>query len=148
MLDLNDKKGLVVGIANERSIAYGCAKLFRLAGAELAVTYLNDKAKNYVAPLAEKLPASLILPLDVQDDAQMDAVFEAIGKKWGKLDFLLHSIAYAPKTDLQGRVTDCSKEGFLKAMDISCHSFMRMARRAEPLIKKGGSLLTVSYYGA
>lgn len=146
-LDLKGRKGLIVGIANEKSIAYGCARVFRKAGAELAVTYLRDKAEPYVRPLAEKLDAQVILPLDVQDDIQMQALFSAIDKQWGKLDFLLHSIAFAPKADLQGRVTDCSKEGFLKAMDISCHSFMRMAKLAKPLMKDGGSLLTVSYMG-
>lgn len=147
MIDLNNKKGLVVGIANDKSIAYGCARAFRQAGAELAVTYQNEKAGPYVRPLASTLEAPIILPLDVQDDAQMSALFTAISERWGKLDFLLHSIAYAPKADLQGRVTDCSKEGFAKAMDISCHSFMRMAKLAEPLMKNGGSLLTVSYMG-
>lgn len=148
LLDLNGKRGLVIGIANEQSIAYGCARLFRQADAELAVTYLNEKAKPYVAPLAERLQAALLLPCDVQDTAQMDAVFNAVAQKWGTLDFLLHSIAFAPKQDLHGRVVDCSPEGFLKAMDISCHSFIRMARRAEPLMKQGGSLLTVSYMGS
>lgn len=147
-LDLTGKKGLIVGIANEKSIAWGCAKAFRQAGAELAVTYLNAKAEPYVRPLAEQIQAPLILPCDVQDNAQLEAVFESIAQKWGRLDFLLHSIAFAPKEDLQGRVTDSSVEGFLKAMDISCHSFLRMAKLAEPLMKEGGSLLTVSYYGA
>lgn len=148
MIDLKDKKGLVVGIANDKSIAYGCACAFHQAGAELAVTFQNEKAKPYVRPLAEKLEAAIIMPLDVQDDAQMSAVFAAIQNHWGKLDFLLHSIAYAPKADLQGRVTDCSKEGFAKAMDISCHSFMRLAKMAETLMKNGGSMLTVSYMGS
>lgn len=147
-INLKGKKGLVVGIANEKSIAYGCARLFHEAGAELAVTYLNGKAEPYVRPLAEGLQASIILPCDVQNDTQMRAVFEAMVQRWSRLDFLLHSIAYAPKADLQGRVTDCSKEGFLKAMDISCHSFLRMAKLAEPLMKDGGSLLTVSYMGS
>lgn len=148
MIDLEHKKGLVVGIANEKSIAYGCASAFKQAKAELAVTYLNAKAEPFVRPLAKKLEAPIILPLDVEEDAQMTAVFRAIGERWGKLDFLLHSIAYAPKTDLQGRVTDCSKQGFARTMDISCHSFIRMAKLAEPLMKSGGSLLTVSYMGS
>ncbi len=146
-IDLNGKVGLVLGIANDHSIAYGCARRFHAAGAELAVTYLNDKAEPHVRPLAEALAAPIIIPCDVQDDAQLDAVFERIAQHWGRLDFVLHSIAYAPKADLHGRVTDCSREGFLKAMDISCHSFMRMAHRAEPLMQAGGSLLTVSYMG-
>jgi enoyl-[acyl-carrier protein] reductase I len=148
ILDLNGKKGLIVGIANANSIAYGCARIFHQAGAELAITYLNDKAESYVRPLAEKLAATMIMPCDVQDDAQMHAVFDTIQQQWGALDFLLHSIAFAPKDDLHGRVTDCSKDGFLMAMDISCHSFIRMAKRAEPLMTKGGSLLTVTYMGA
>ena len=147
ILDLNGKKGLIVGIANEHSIAYGCASVFREAGAELGITYANAKAEPYVRPLAEKL-ASLILPCDVQDEAQMQAVFTAITKKWGTFDFLLHSIAFAPKIDLQGRVTDCSLAGFATAMDISCHSFIRMAKLAEPLMNNGGSLLTVTYMGS
>lgn len=146
-IDLTGRKGLVVGIADARSVAYGCARRFREAGAELAVTYLNAKAEVYVRPLAEAVDAPVILPLDVQDDAQMEQVFDTVARRWGRLDFLLHSIAFAPQADLQGRVTDCSREGFLKAMDISCHSFMRMAKFAEPLMKNGGSLLTVSYMG-
>lgn len=146
-IDLTSKKGLIIGIANDQSIAYGCARVFRQAGAELAVTYLNEKAESYVRPLANDLSAPIILPCDVQDDSQLQAVFDTIARKWEELDFLLHSIAFAPKVDLQGRFTDCSKAGFLQAMDISCHSFIRMAKLAEPLMKKGGSLLTVSYMG-
>lgn len=145
---LKGKKGLVVGIANDKSIAWGCARAFHEAGAELAITYLNDKAESYVRPLAEKVKSPLVLPLDVQNDNQMHTVFEAIEKKWGKLDFLLHAVAFAPKEDLQGRVTDCSRAGFMTAMDTSCHSFIRMAHLAEPLMKDGGCLLTLSYYGA
>lgn len=146
LIDLKSKKGLVVGIANNKSIAYGCASAFQKAGADLMVTYQNEKAEAYVWPLAEELKATIV-PLDVQNDEQMRMVFKDIDTVWGKLDFLLHSIAYAPKADLQGRVTDCSKEGFAKAMDISCHSFIRMAKLAEPLMKNGGSILTVSYMG-
>lgn len=148
ILDLAGKKGLIVGIANEHSIAYGCARIFHQTVAELAVTYMNDKAESYVRPLAQQLNATIIMPCDVQDDAQMNAVFEAIWQQWGVLDFVLHSIAFAPKADLHGRVTDCSKEGFLTAMDISCHSFIRMAKLAEPLMNNGGSLLTVTYMGS
>ena len=148
MFNLNGKKGLVVGIANNKSIAYGCAKAFNICGAELAVTYLNEKAEPHVRPLAELLAAPLVLPLDVEQDDQLAAVFAAIEQKWGKLDFLLHSIAFAPKEDLHGRVVDCSRQGFLRAIDISCHSFIRMAKLAEPLMKDGGSLLTMSYLGA
>lgn len=147
-IDLTGKKGLIVGIANEQSIAYGCARIFRLAGAELAVTFLNQKAGDYVIPLARQLNAPIILPCDVQQQDQLETLFQAIAEKWGKLDFLLHSIAFAPKQDLHGRVTDSSHTGFLIAMDISCHSFARLAKLAEPLMKHGGSLLTVSYMGS
>lgn len=147
---LAGKKGLVVGIANDQSIAYGCAKFFRQHGADLAVTYLNEKAKPYVAPLAEELGADLMGPCDVREKGELKGVFETLGEKWGKLDFVLHSIAFAPRDDLHGRVTDCSRDGFAQAMDVSCHSFIRMARYAEPLMEKagGGTLLTVSFYGA
>lgn len=148
MFNLNGKKGLVVGIANNKSIAYGCAKAFELCGAKLAVTYMNEKAEPHVRPLAEILGAELILPLDVEKEGQLEAVFEAAEKQWGKLDFVLHSIAFAPKDDLHGRVTDSSRDGFMRAMDISCHSFVRMAKLAEPLMKDGGCLLTMSYLGA
>lgn len=145
---LAGKKGLVVGIANQHSIAAGCASAFSGAGAELAVTYLNDKAKPYVEPVAEAVGSEIFMPLDVEADGQLDAVFDAIEQRWGRLDFVLHSIAYCPIEDLHGRVVDCSREGFGRAMDVSVHSFVRMAKRAEPLMVDGGCLLTVSYYGA
>lgn len=145
---LQGKRGLVVGIANKQSIAAGCAEAFASAGAELVVTYLNEHAKPFVKPVASKINASALLPLDVQVDCQLEAVFEHIADTWGTLDFVLHSIAYCPQEDLHGRVTDCSRDGFAQAMDISCHSFIRMAKLAEPLMPNGGSLLTVSYYGA
>jgi len=145
---LEGRKGLVVGIANAHSIAYGCARAFRARGAELAVTYLNDKARPYVEPLAQELQAPIFLPCDVQDDAQVDALSAALRERWGRLDFALHAVAFAPKPDLQGRLTDSSREGFLTAMDISCHSFIRLARRAEPLMTDGGTLLTLSFAGA
>lgn len=144
---LTGKKGLVVGIANEHSIAWGCAKAFHEAGAELAITYLNEKAEPHVRSLAEQIEAPIILPLDVKDDAQAEAVFAAVKQKWGKLDFLLHAIAFAPKQDLQGRVADASRAGFLEAMDVSCYSFIRLAHLAEPLMTDGGCLLTTTYYG-
>jgi enoyl-[acyl-carrier protein] reductase I len=142
------KKGLVTGIANDQSIAYGCAKAFRRLGAELAITYLNDKAKPYVEPLARALEAPIFMPLDVSVEGSLEAVFQSIREKWGRLDFAVHSMAFAPRDDLHGRVVDCSREGFLMAMDISCHSFIRMARLAEPLMSEGGTLFTMSFYGA
>lgn len=145
---LAGRKGLVVGIANEHSIAYGCARMFRDCGAELAVTWLNDKARRYVEPLARELTATITLPLDVEQEGAMEAVFDTIRERWGRLDFLLHSIAFAPQQDLHGRVADTSRAGFARAMDISCHSFMRMARLAEPLMDQGGTLLTMTYLGA
>ena len=145
---LAGKKGFVLGIANEHSLAYGCAKAFRALGADLAVTYLNDKAKPFVEPLAKELDASIFLPVDVRDPHQLEGAFAAVASAWGKLDFALHAIAFAPKEDLHGRLTDCSRDGFLQAMDISCHSFVRMARLAEPLMHQGGALFTMSYYGA
>ena len=146
--DLQAKKGLVVGIANDRSIAWGCAKALRAAGAELAVTWFNDKARPFVEPLARQVEASITMPLDVEQPEQMQALFDAIARDWGRLDFVLHSIAFAPKSDLHGRVTDSSREGFARAMDISCHSFARIAHLAEPLMAHGGSLMTMSYIGA
>ncbi len=148
IFNLNGKKGLVVGIANEHSIAYGAAKAFRAAGAEVAVTYLNDKAENYVRPLAEALDSPIVVPCDVREEGQLASVFEQIRDDWGQLDFVLHSIAFAPRDDLHGRVVDCSQAGFSLAMDVSCHSFIRMAKLAEPLMNDGGSLMTMTFYGS
>ncbi|MGC3985628.1 MAG: enoyl-ACP reductase FabI [Pseudorhodoferax sp.] len=145
---LQGKRGLVVGIANDQSIAWGCARALHEAGAELALTWFNDKARPHVEPLAQQLQAAIALPLDVEQPGQLEAVFEAIGERWGQLDFVLHSIAFAPKEDLHGRVADSSRAGFMRAMDISCHSFARMAHLAEPLMPHGGSLMTMSYVGA
>ena len=145
---LSGQKALVVGIANDQSIAYGCARAFREAGAELAVTWLNAKARPHVEPLATALGAPIALPLDVAQPGQLEAVFAEIGQRWGKLDILVHSIAFAPLDDLRGGLLDCSAEGFAKAMDISCHSFVRMARLAAPLMKDGGTMFAMSYYGA
>jgi enoyl-[acyl-carrier protein] reductase I len=141
-------KALVTGIANEHSIAYGCAKAFREVGADLAITYANEKAKPYVEPLAKALEAPILMPFDAASDTELEALFERIEKEWGRLDVLLHSIAWAPKEDLQGGLLNCSSQGFGVAMDISCHSFVRMARLAAPLMKDGGTMLTMSYYGA
>ncbi len=145
---LEGKRGLIIGIANEHSIAWGCAKAFRALGAELAVTYLNDKAKPYVEPLARELEASIVMPLDVRTAGQMEAVFDRIAKEWGQLDFAVHSIAFSPKDTLRGRVVDVPQDGFLTTMDVSCWSFIRMAHLAEPLMSKGGTLFTMTYYGS
>ena len=145
---LKDNKALVIGIANEHSIAYGCAKAFRELGADLAITYLNEKARPYVEPLARGLEAPIFLPLDVATPGALEAVFEEVKTKWGKLDILVHSIAFAPKADLQGGLIDCSAAGFSVAMDVSCHSFVRMAKLAAPLMTDGGTMFAMSYHGA
>lgn len=147
-LDLTGRKGLIVGIANEHSLSWQAAQHFRDAGAELAVTYLNDKAKPFVEPLARELDAPLFLPCDVAVPGQLEAVFDAVRERWGRLDLAFHSIAWARKEDLHGRLVDCSAEGFAQAMLVSCHSFLRVAKLAEPLMAEGGSLTTLSYYGA
>jgi enoyl-[acyl-carrier protein] reductase I len=145
---LSGQKALVVGVANDQSIAYGCAKAFRTAGADLAVTWLNEKSRGYVEPLARELEASITAPLDVSVPGELEAVFEKIAATWGRLDILVHSIAFAPKQDLQGGLLNCSADGFAKAMDISCHSFVRMAKLAAPLMTDGGTMFAMSYYGA
>jgi enoyl-[acyl-carrier protein] reductase I len=145
---LKGLKALVVGIANEHSIAYGCARAFRELEAELAITYLNEKAKPYVQPLADALQAPILMPLDVSKPGELEAAFDRVARQWGRLDILVHSIAWAPKDDLQGGLLDSSADGFAKAMDISCHSFVRMARLAAPLMTDGGTLFAMSYLGA
>ena len=145
---LEGRKALVVGIANESSIAYGCARAFRQLGADLAVTYLSEKARPHVEPIAHELEASLVLPLDVAVAGQLESVFDAVARSWGRLDILVHSIAWAPKDDLQGGLLDCSADGFAKAIDVSCHSFIRMARLAAPLMTDGGTMFAMSYHGA
>jgi enoyl-[acyl-carrier protein] reductase I len=148
IVDLAGRRGLVVGIANEHSIAAGCATAFRTAGADLAITYLNDKAEPFVRPVADSLAAPIVMPCDVRIPGQLEEVFARIEREWGRLDFLLHSIAFAPREDLHTSLVNCSAEGFALAMDVSCHSFIRMARLAAPLMTNGGCLLTVSFYGA
>src|SRR4051812_25404194 len=145
---LTGQKALVVGVANEQSIAYGCAKAFATAGADLAITWLNERARPHVEPLAHDLRASITAPLDVSVGGQLESLFDAIRTQWGRLDILVHSIAFAPRDDLQGGLLNCSPEGFAKAMDISCHSFVRMAKLAAPLMADGGSMFAMSYYGA
>lgn len=148
IIDLKGKKGLVTGIANEHSIAYGCAEQFHAAHAKLATTFLNPKTESFMRPLALKLKSPLILPCDVQKEEEIIALFAAIEKKWGRLDFMLHSMAFAPKQDLDNPLIDCTKAGFLEAMEISCYSFIRLANYAAPLMKIGGSILTLTYYGS
>jgi enoyl-[acyl-carrier protein] reductase I len=145
---LEGKKGLIVGIANDQSIAWGCAKAFRAFGAELAVTYLNEKARKYVEPLARVLESPIVMPLDVRETGQIEAVFKRIAGDWGHLDFVVHSTAFSPKETLQGRVVDVPLEGFLTTMEVSCWTFIRMAHLAEPLMRNGGSLFTMTYYGS
>ncbi len=145
---LTGHKSLVVGIANDQSIAFGCAEAFRNAGADLAITWLNDKARPFVEPLGAQLGAEIMAPLNVETPGELEAVFEKIGKRWGRLDSLVHSIAFAPKEDLQSGLLDCSAAGFARAMDVSCHSFVRMAKLAAPLMKDGGTMFAMSYLGA
>lgn len=148
MFSLQGQKALVVGIANEHSIAWGCAKALKAQGADLAITWLNEKAERFVRPLAEELQADIMAPLDVAQPGQLEALFDQITTRWGRLDTLLHSIAFAPKDDLHGRVVDCSAEGFGQAMDVSVHSFLRMIQLAEPLMPEGGCCMSVSFFGS
>jgi len=145
---LKGQRALIVGVANDHSIAWGCAQAMHRSGAEIAMTYLNDRARPYVEPLAEAVEAPLFLPLEVRDTAQVDALFEAVTAKWGRLDILVHSIAFAPREALAGRVTDCPRDGFLTAMDVSCWSFLDLTRRAERLMTGGGTVFAMSYHGA
>ena len=142
------KRGLVMGVANDRSIAWGIAKACADQGAELAFTYQGEALEKRVRPLAESVNASLILPCDVTDDASVDAAFKAIEEKWGQIDFLVHAIAYSDKKELDGAYVQTTRENFLRTMDISVYSFTAVAQRALPLMKDGGSMLTLSYYGA
>ncbi|MGZ9005937.1 MAG: enoyl-ACP reductase FabI [Burkholderiales bacterium] len=145
---LAGRKALVVGVANEHSIAYGCARAFNALGADLALTYVNDKTKAHVEPLARELNAALLMPLDVTHEAQLEAVFERVRAEWGRLDILVHSLGWAPREDLRGPLLECSAKGFLEAMNVSCHSLIRLARLAVPLMTDGGTILAMSYYGA
>lgn len=148
LINLRGRRGLIIGIANEASIAAGCARAMAGAGAGLAATYLNAKAEPYVRAVTDGLACDLVMPCDVREPGQLEAVFDAVRDKWGRLDFVLHSIAFAPRDDLHGRVTDCSAEGFEVAMDVSCHSFIRTCKLAEPLMTDGGTLVTVTFYGS
>lgn len=147
-LNLEGKRGLILGIANRHSIAYGCARALSQQGAGLCISYLNDKARPYVEPLAQELDAELFLPCDVSVPGELEATFSEMEKRWGSIDFVVHSIAWSPLEELHGRLIDSSAEGFCKAMDISCHSFVRVAHQAQRLMPDGGTLLTMSYEGA
>jgi enoyl-[acyl-carrier protein] reductase I len=145
---MTGKKGLVMGVANDRSIAWGIAKAVRAQGAELAFTYQGDALEKRVRPLAAEVGSDTVLPCDVGDEASIDMVFEALKAKWGKLDFLVHAIGYSDKDELRGRYADTTLDNFLKTMHISVYSFTSVARRAADLMTDGGSMVTLSYYGA
>ena len=145
---LAGKRGLIVGVANNRSIAWGIARRAAAAGADLAFTYQGEVLLKRVAPLAESVDSSILVPMDVTDDAQIDAAFDRVAEGLGGLDFLVHSVAWADRDDLKGRTIDTSRGGFLKAMEISVYSFLRLARKAEPLMTDGGSIITMTYYGS
>ena len=142
------KRGLIMGVANERSIAWGIASAVSAQGAALAFTYQGEALAKRVRPLAESVGSDIVLPCDVSDDASIDSVFEEIEARWGGLDFLVHAIAYSDKEELKGKYVDTSRDNFVKSLDISCYSFTAVARRAVPLMNGGGSLLTLTYYGA
>jgi len=145
---MSGKRGLVMGVANERSIAWGIAKAAHEHGAELAFTYQGDALEKRVRPLAESVDSDTVLPCDVTDEASIEKTFETLKEKWGEIDFLVHAIAFSDKSELDGRYLDTSRENFLRTMDISVYSFTAIAQYAVPLMKEGGSLLTLSYYGA
>jgi enoyl-[acyl-carrier protein] reductase I len=142
------KRGLIMGVANDRSIAWGIASTLAQHGAELAFTYQGDALLKRVKPLADQVGARLVLPCDVTDEASIDATFAAIEAEWGKLDFVVHAIAFSDKNELDGLYLDTTRSNFLRTMDISCYSFTAVAQRAVPLMTDGGSMLTLSYYGA
>lgn len=145
---LEGKKGIIAGIANNMSIAWPIAKFAKECGAEIALSYPNDSIKKRVAPLAESIGVSDVLQCDVTDEASMDAMFSEIEKKWGKIDFIVHAIAFSDKDELRGRYADTSIENFTNTMNISCYSFVSMAKKAAPLMKDGGSMLTLTYLGS
>lgn len=145
---LKGKKGLIMGLANDKSIAWGIASACSLQGAELAITYQGDIMKKRAEPLAESLGSSLLVSCDVLDDASLEALFKEIEQKWGKLDFLVHAIAFSDKNELKGRYSDTSMDNFLNTMNVSCYSFTKLAKMAAPLMKNAGSMITLSYYGA
>jgi len=145
---MSGKRGLVMGVANDRSIAWGIAEKLHQSGAELAFTYQGDALEKRVRPLADKVGSKLVMPCDVTDEAGLDAVFETLKKEWGKIDFLIHAIAYSDKNELTGMYVDTSRDNFMMTMDISVYSFTAVARRAAALMNDGGSMVTMTYYGA
>jgi enoyl-[acyl-carrier protein] reductase I len=145
---MSGKRGLIMGVANERSIAWGIAQAVRAQGAELAFTYQGEALEKRVRPLAESVGSDLLMPCDVGDDASLDATFAELKERWGGLDFLVHAIAYADKDQLKGKYLQTTRDNFVRSMDISCYSFTAVAQRAVPMMNQGGSLLTLSYYGA
>jgi enoyl-[acyl-carrier protein] reductase I len=145
---MQGKRGLVMGVANNRSIAWGIAKAVAAQGATLAFTYQGDALKKRVEPLAAEVGSKLVLPCDVTDKASMDEVFAELGRQWGRLDFLVHAIAFSDKAELDGRYVDTTEKNFAQTMLISCYSFTALAQRAEKLMSAGGSMLTLTYYGA
>lgn len=145
---MKGKRGLVMGVANDRSLAWGITQYLAAQGAELAFTYQGEALEKRVRPLAESVGSSLILPCDVSDMASVDTVFDTLEKKWGTLDFVVHAIAYSDKNELKGMYVDTSRENFLNSLDISCYSFTAITKRAYPLMKNGGALVTLTYLGA
>lgn len=145
---MQGKRGLVMGVANDRSIAWGIAKAAHDQGAELAFTYQGDALKKRVDPLAESVGSSIVLPCDVTDLGSIDAVFDTLKEKWGSIDFIVHAVAYSNKDELKGEYIDTSPENFAMTMNISCYSFTAICQRARPLLNEGASLLTLTYYGA
>lgn len=147
-MDLSGKKGVIVGVANDKSIAFGCAKVLAKLGAELYITYQNEKTLQYITPLLPDLKNPNICALDLTQDAELDVLAKQLKSEWGEVDFIIHSVAWSPLNDLHESVLNASREGFLAAMDISCHSFIRLVNKLEPLMCSGASVITMSYYGS
>jgi enoyl-[acyl-carrier protein] reductase I len=148
IINVAGKKGIVFGVANEYSISYGCAKELHDSGAEIIMTYQNEKTEKYVLPLLNDMKKATLILCDVENEEQMEEVFQKAKAKWGTIDFVIHSIAFANKDDLHNPVFECSKNGFLQAMSISCHSFIKMTKMAIPMMNNGGTILTMTYYGS
>ena len=145
---MSGKKGLIMGVANDRSIAWGIAKAVHAHGGELGFTYQGEALERRVRPLAQSVDSDLVLPCDVTEDSSIDEVFESVAERWGQLDFLVHAIAFADKDELKGKYVNTSRDNFIRSLDVSCYSFTAVAQRAAPLMNPGGSLVTLTYYGA